>query len=171
MLYKTSNRTHVLYLQIFKTQNYILFKVTASGSVFSRYSQTSRKPPHKIRRLFGRLNENRTTEGLPRKGPNTVTFWVSNCYDMCSLCGRRLKGKGKGVWGAREKRGAHGARFSRAWPETSFPFLPSPPRPPFFCSRSNFSAIIRLETFATQAICLVTLIHEYSRDKGNWEAI
>ena len=82
MLYKTSNRTHVLYLQIFNIQNYILFKVTASGSVFSRYSQTSRKPPHKIRRFFGRLNENRTTEGLTRKGPNTVTFWVSSCYDM-----------------------------------------------------------------------------------------
>ena len=99
-----------------------------------------------------RLNENRTTEGLPRKGPNTVTFWVSNWYDMCSLCDRRLKAKGKAVCGLREKRGARAARFSRAWPETPFPFLPSPSPSTFFCSRSNFRRIIRLETLATQAI-------------------
>ena len=61
-------------------------------------------------------------EGLTRKGPNAVTFWVSNCYDMCSLSGRRLNGKGKGAGGAREKRGTRAARFSRAWPETPFHF-------------------------------------------------
>ena len=40
--------------------------------VFTDFQHT--KPPHKIPRFFGRLNENRTTEGLTRKGPNTVTF-------------------------------------------------------------------------------------------------
>ena len=74
----------------------------------------------------------------------------------------------KGVWDAREKRGAREARFSRTWPETPFPFLPSPPRPPlpsFFCFRSNFHPIIRLETLATQVICLLTLTHEYSGNR------
>ena len=33
---------------------------------------------------------------------------------MCNLCCRRLNGKSKGVRGAREKRGAREARFSRA---------------------------------------------------------
>ena len=33
----------------------------------------------------------------------------------------------------------------------AFPLLPSPPPPPFFCSRSNFRALTRLETLATQA--------------------
>ena len=45
------------------------------------------------------------------------------CILTTSLRGRRLKGKGKGVLGARETRGARPSRFPRAQNPLSLPFL------------------------------------------------
>ena len=79
----------------------------------------------------------------------------------CSLRGRRSKEKGKGIWGARETRGARGERNTMA---SLQPFPSLPPRAPLaFLSRS-----IPLRTPATRAKKLGTHQGKLMRHLPSW---
>ena len=104
--------------------------------------QSSKLPPH-WNTLFRGVLKGRFGRGVPPRRafkplPRLKTFILQPCLKkrdpIFSLCCRRLKGKGKGVLGARETRGAREGGASRS---SRFSFL------------NSFS--LPLQTPATQA--------------------